>query len=381
MDFTLSKEQIDIKNAAREFALGEFPDRAQEFDRDERFDLNIWKKACELGFVGVTIGEAYGGPGLGQFEKCLIVEEFWAVDAGIGGAILSTTFGSDLIEKFGTEEQKKRYLPPLVKGGAIMGVAITEPNAGSDVTSAITTAVKDGNEYVINGSKMFITNGSIANSLLVFCLTNPDKSDRHQRHSFFIVETDRPGFEANKLKGKLGVRAIDTAELSFQDVRVPCSNLIGGKEGEGFKQVTYQFNMSRVHICAQAVGIASAALEEAIPYIKKRHQFGVPLASFQMNQAKIAEMATNIRAARNLYYEAAWLIDNGKVDHGLVAMAKWFSGEVAVRCADEALQMHGGYGYFDEYKVQRIYRDAKIVEIYEGTKEIEKIILARTILK
>ncbi len=380
MDFRLSKEQIDIRNAAREFALGEFPDRAQEFDREEKFDLEIWKKACELGFVGVTISEEYGGIGLGQFERCLITEEFWAVDAGMGVAIESTTFGSELIEKFGTEEQKKKYLPRLAKGEAIMGTAITEPDAGSDVTSAVTSAVRVGNEYVINGSKIFSTNGNIASFMLVFCLTNPDNPDRHQRHSFFMVETDRSGFEPSKLKGKLGIRACDTAEISLSDVRVPADNLIGGEEGKGFKQVTYQFNMSRIHVCAQAVGIARAALEEAIKHTKKRHQFGAPLISFQVTQFKLAEMATKIRAARNLYYEAAVNVDNGHIDHGLIAMAKWFSGEVAVRCADEALQMHGGYGYIDEYKVQRIYRDAKIVEIYEGTKEIEKMIVAKSLL-
>src|SRR4030042_2261434 len=300
MDFQLSQEQQDIKKAAREFALGEFPQRAQEFDREETFDLNIWKKACELGFVGVTIGEAYGGPGLGQFEKCLIVEEFWTVDAGMGSATLSATFGADSIEKFGTEEQKKKYLPPLTKGKAIMGVAITEPDAGSDVSCAMTTAVKAGNEYVINGSKMFITNGDIANYLVVFCLTDTEHSNKHQRHSLFIVETDRPGFEANKIKGKLGIHASDTAELSFQNLRVPASNLLG-IGGDGFKQVMYQFNMSRVPVCAQAVGMARAALEESISHIKKRRQFGLPLASFQINQAKIAKMATEIRAARHLY--------------------------------------------------------------------------------
>ena len=380
MDFTLSKEQIDIQKAAREFALGEFPDRAQEFDRNESFDLDIWRKACRLGFVGVFIEEAYGGAGLGFFEHCLITEEFWAVDAGMANAVITTTFGAELLGLFGTEEQKKRYLPPLAGGEAIIGTAITEPDAGSDVTGAITTAVRDGDEYVINGSKMFITNGSIANYLNVFCLTDPDNPDRHQRHSFFIVETDRPGFEANKLHGKLGIRANDTAEISFSNVRVPASHLIG-KEGNGFRQLMGFFNLTRLHICAMAVGIARAAMEESVVHIKKRHQFGVPLASFQVNQFKIAEMATQIRAARNLYYEAAWLTDHGKMDHALTAMAKWFSGQMAVRCADEALQMHGGYGYIDEYKVQRIYRDAKIVEIYEGTKEIEKLIVARSILR
>jgi alkylation response protein AidB-like acyl-CoA dehydrogenase len=379
MDYTLSKEQRDIQTAAREFALGEFPEKALEFDRNETFDLNIWRKACELGFVGVFIDEAYEGAGLGFFEHCLIMEEFWAVDAGMGNAVILGAFGSEHICNFGTEEQKKKYLPPLVKGEAIMGMAITEPDAGSDVTRAATTAVRDGNEYVINGNKMFITNGDIADYLVVFCNTDPDNPDRHKRHTFFIVETDTPGYEANKLHGKLGIRANDTAEISFADVRVPASNMVG-REGNGFKELMAFFNVTRLQVCAMAVGIARAALEESISYIKKREQFDVPLASFQINQFKVAEMATKIRAARHLYYEATWLADQGKIDHGLVAMAKWFSGEVAVRCADEALQMHGGYGYMDEYKVQRIYRDAKIVEIYEGTKEIEKTIVAKTLL-
>ncbi|MBW1732554.1 MAG: acyl-CoA dehydrogenase [Deltaproteobacteria bacterium] len=380
MDFTLTKEQQDIQQAAREFALGEFPERAQEFDRNETFDLDIWRKACELGFVGVFIDEKYGGAGLGYFEHCLITEEFWAVDAGIGNALVTTTFGSEIIGMFATEEQKEKYLPPLVKGEAIMGTAITEPDAGSDPAGATTTAIRDGDEYVINGSKMFATNGDIAKYMLVFCQTDPDNPDRHKRHSFFIVETDRAGFEANKLYGKLGIRANDTSELSLSNVRVPASNMVGEK-GKGFKELMAFFNTTRLMVCAMAVGIARAALEESIAHIKKRHQFGAPLASFQINQFKIAEMAAKIRAARNLYYEAAWLADQGKIDHGLVAMAKYFSGEMAVKCADEALQMHGGYGYIDDYKVQRIYRDAKIVEIYEGTKEIEKIIVARSLLR
>jgi alkylation response protein AidB-like acyl-CoA dehydrogenase len=381
MDFTLSKEQRDIQKAAREFAVGEFlPEKAREFDRNETFDLSIWRKACELGFVGVFIDEKYEGAGLGFFEHCLITEEFWAVDAGMGNAVITATFGSELLNLFGTEEQKQKYLPPLVRGEAIMGCAITEPDAGSDVTGAITSAVKDKDEWVINGSKMFITNGTIAKYMNVFCLTDPDNPDRHQRHSFFIVETDRKGFQANKLHGKLGIRANDTAEVSFSNVRIPASNLVG-QLGYGFRHLMGFFNLTRLHICAMAVGIARAALEEAVNHIKKRRQFGVPLASFQGLQFKIAEMATMIRAARNLYYEAAWLTDQGKMDHAVTAMAKWFSGQIAVKCADEALQMHGGYGYIDEYKVQRIYRDAKIVEIYEGTKEIEKTIVAKNILR
>jgi len=226
---------------------------------------------------------------------------------------------------------------------------------------------------------MFITNGDVADYLLVFCRTDPENPDRHRRHSWFVVETDRKGFEANKLHGKLGIRANDTAELSFSDVRVPASNMVG-EPGQGFKELMTFFNKTRLPVAAQGVGIARAALEEAIKYTTKRQQFGQPLASFQATQFKIAEMATRIRAARNLCYEAAWRADNDMMDHALVAMAKWFSGETAVKCADEALQMHGGYGYLDEYKVQRIYRDAKIVEIYEGTKEIEKMIIAKNLI-
>ena len=263
MDFTLSKEQRDIQKAAREFAVGEFlPEKAQEFDRNETFDLSIWRKACELGFVGVFIDEKYEGAGLGFFEHCLITEEFWAVDAGMGNAVITATFGSELLNLFGTEEQKQKYLPPLVRGEAIMGCAITEPDAGSDVTGAITSAVKDKDEWVINGSKMFITNGTIAKYMNVFCLTDPDNPDRHQRHSFFIVETDRKGFQANKLHGKLGIRANDTAEVSFSNVRIPASNLVG-QLGYGFRHLMAFFNLTRLHICAMAVGIARAALEEA----------------------------------------------------------------------------------------------------------------------
>lgn len=379
MDFELSKEQKDIIKAAREFANGEFPERAIEFDREEKFDLALWRKACELGFVGVFIEEKYGGPGYGFFEHCLISEEFWAVEPGIGQAITSATFGSEIIQLFGTEEQKNLVLPKLVSGEAMIATAITESDAGSDAAAASTTAVKDGEEWVINGSKMFITNGNLADYVIVFALTNPDHPSRHQRHSFILVPTKTKGYESTKLRGKLGIRASDTAELSFSSLRVPLSNLVG-KEGDGFKELMAFFNRTRLHVCAQGVGVARGALEESIKHVKKRHQFGVPLASFQAIQFKVAEMATRIRAARNLYYEAAWLADHGTIDHGLIAMAKWYAGETAVKCADEALQMHGGYGYLDEYRVQRLYRDAKIVEIYEGVKEVEKTIVARSLL-
>ena len=379
MDFNLSKEQKDIVKAAKEFAVKEFPDRAQEFDRNETFDLDIWRKACELGFVGVFIDEAYEGAGYGFLEHCLITEEFWAVDPGIGQAILATTFGAELLGLFGSEEQKQLVLPQLVSGEAMMGTAITEPDAGCDVTGASTTAVKDGDQWVVNGAKMFATNGNLAKYMLLYCQTDPENPSQHKRHSFILSPTATPGYSSAKIRGKLGIRASDTAELSFNNMRVPLANLVGN-EGEGFYELMVFFNRTRLHICAQAVGLARAALEESIRHTKQRCQFGAPLASFQVTQFKLADMATWIRAARNLYYEAAWSVDQGKVDHGLIAMAKWFSAEMAVRCADEAVQMHGGYGYIDEYKVQRLYRDAKILEIYEGTKEMEKTIVARSIL-
>ncbi|MBW2709204.1 MAG: acyl-CoA/acyl-ACP dehydrogenase [Deltaproteobacteria bacterium] len=380
MDFGLNKEQQDIVAAAKEFALGEFPDRAQEFDRNETFDQDIWRKACELGFVGIFIPEEYEGAGYGFLEHCLITEEFWAVDPGIGQAILSCTFGSELLMLFGTEGQKQTILPKLVAGEAIIATAITEPDAGSDPTGAATTAVKDGDSWVINGSKIFATNGNLADYMMIFCLTDADNPSRHHRHSFILVPTEAKGYESNKLYGKMGIRASDTAELSLSDLRVPLENLVG-KEGEGFHELMAFFNRTRLHVCAQGVGLAKAALEESIRHTRGRHQFGAPLASFQNTQFKLAEMATGIRASRNLYYEAASELDRGNIDHALISMAKWYAGENAVRCADAAVQMHGGYGYIDEYKVQRLYRDAKILEIYEGSKEMEKIIIAGTLVR
>lgn len=380
MNFELTDQQKDIIRAAREFAEKEVSEVAKECDEREEVPVSVWKKACGLGFVGVFIDEKYGGPGLGNFEHCLIIEEFWRVDPGCGAAIIGSSFGSEMILLSGNEDQKRLYLPPLVKGEARTGAAITESDAGSDVSSVTTSAVKEGDEYVINGNKMFITNGTIANYLVVLCLTNPENNSRHNRHSVLIVETDRKGFEATKIKNKLGIRASDTAEISFENVRVPGKNLVG-EEGKGFQQFMGFFNLTRVHVCAQAVGIAQGAMEKAIKYTKERKQFGKTLASFQNTQFKIAEMATRIAASRSLYYQAAWMADQGKIDPKLVAMAKWFSGETAVWVANEALQLHGGYGFIADYDIQRFYRDAKIVEIYEGTREIEKIIISRHLLE
>jgi acyl-CoA dehydrogenase len=379
MDFDLTKDQEDIRKAAREFAEGEFPEIAQECDQEEKYPRDLVKKAAELGFVGINFPEEYGGSGYGYLEKCLITEEFWRVDPGLGSVVISATFGADMVELYGTDEQKKRYLIPLTKGETVMGSAITEPDAGSDVSAITTLARKDGTDYLINGNKMFITNGTVASYFNVICLTNPDDPSRHRRHSVILVESNRTGFEANKLYHKLGIRASDTAELYFKDVRVPQENLIG-EEGKGFYQFMEFFNVTRIHVGAQGVGIAQGAMERAIDYAKNRKQFGQTLSSFQSIRFKIAEMATRIQAARNLIYEAAFKADTGKLDHTLTAMAKWFAGETGVRVAEEAVQIHGGYGYMAEYDVERFYRDAKIIEIYEGTKEIEKIIISRALL-
>jgi len=379
MNFELTKEQRDIKKAARKFAEGEIRDIAREYDQKEEFPMDLWKKACDLGFVGVYIDEAYDGPGLGFFEASLIMEEFWRVDPGCG-CVLLTAFGTELIQNFGTEEQKKKYIPPIPTGKAIMGAAITEPDAGSDIFGIKTAAVKDGDEYVIKGSKMFITNGSIADYLAVYCLIDPEAPSRYERYSIFVVETKTPGFQAKKLKGKLGIRASDTAEIVFNNVRVPKENLIGGKEGQGFVQVMDLFNVNRVLAASQGVGVAQGALDQAINHVTQRKAFGKPIGKFQAIQFKLAEMAMMIEAARLLTYQAAWLIDNGKKDPKLIAMAKWLAGETGVRVTDDALQMHGGYGYINEYDIERFYRDAKIVEIYEATKEMEKNTIARELL-
>ncbi|MBW2359123.1 MAG: acyl-CoA dehydrogenase family protein, partial [Deltaproteobacteria bacterium] len=295
MDFDLTKEQLDIKKAAKEFAEGEFPEIAEECDREEKYPSDLVKRAADLGFIGINLPEEYGGAGYGYLEKCLISEEFFRVDPGLGSVLISATFGADMIELFGTEEQKKSYLVPVTKGEAVMGSAITEPDAGSDVSAVRTMATKDGDGYVINGNKMFITNGTVGAYFIVLCLTNPDMPSRHNRHSVILVECDRKGFEASKLHHKLGIRASDTAELIFKDVRVPKKNLVG-EENKGFYH------------------IAQGAMDKAIKHVKERVQFGKYLSSFQSIQFKIAEMATRIQAARNLVYEAAIKADKGDLE-------------------------------------------------------------------
>lgn len=380
MDFRLTPEQMDIKKAAREFAEGEFPKIARECDHEETINLEILNKGRELGFGGIFIDEKYGGMGYGYLEAALVMEEFWRVDPGLGGAVTCIAFGSEMLLLFGTEEQKERYLTSVCKGNAIGAVAVTEPDAGSDVLSVSTRAVRKDGGYLINGSKMFISNGTIATFFVTLCLTNPEASSKKERHSVIVIEADRPGVARNKLRGKLGIRAHDTAEITFKDVWVPEENRIG-QEGRGFDCFMAFFNRSRSYVAAQGVGVGQGALEMAIRHVKNRKAFGQPLANFQLVQVKLAEMATLVEAARNLVYKAAWKVDQGEIEPALISMAKWFAGEAGVRVVDEALQLHGGYGYLEEYDISRFYRDAKIVEIYEGTKEIEKLVIGGQLIK
>lgn len=379
--FELTKEQTDIKKAAREFAEKEFKDIARELDEKEEYDDSIRKKAAELGFIGVFIDEEYGGAGLGNLEQCLIIEEFARIDGGIAQSMVGAYFGLKLIQMFGTEEQKRKYLPPVCAGRLLGGMASTEPDAGSDVTAITTTAIKDGDEYVISGNKMFITNADFADFLIVLCVTDQEKPRKHERLSTIIVETDRPGYEANKLHGKLSIRYSNTGEVAFKDVRVPRENLVG-EEGRGFYQLMEFFNHARLDGGgALAIGTAQGALEKAIKHVKQRKAFGHPLSENQIVQQKIAEMATLLEAGRSLLYRAAIKVDKGEIDPALIAMAKWYACEIAVKVADEAIQLHGGYGILKEYDVEHYWRDAKVFEIFEGTKEIEKILIAKQLFK
>lgn len=377
--FELTREQKQIQKAARKFAEGEFREVARELDAKEEFDDSIWKKAAELGFLAVFVNEKYGGAGFGYLEQCLIMEEFARVDMGITHALDSTFFGTQLIEIMGTEEQKQKYLPPICRGEIRMGMGITEPDAGSDVASVSTVAVKDGDDYVITGNKIFITNCTLADFLIVLCVTDPGNPKKHQRLSTIIVETDRPGYEASPFHGKLSLRASNTGEVAFKGVRVPKENLLG-KEGRGFYNIMEFFNRSRVQVAAFGVGTAQGALDKAAAHIRQREQFGKPLAALQMVQGKIADMVTFTEAARSILYRAASKLDSGKPDPSLSSMAKWYCAEVAVRVADEAIQLHGGYGILEEYDVAHYWRNAKVLEIFEGSKEVEKVIIARKLL-
>jgi alkylation response protein AidB-like acyl-CoA dehydrogenase len=380
MDFELTDEQRDIQRAAREFAQGEFDKEvALGLERNHAFPRSIWKKACELGFIGLHFPETYGGQGLGILENTLVVEEFCRQDSGIGIALSLADFSSEVILRFGNEAQKEKYLPPVAKGEAISAGAYTEPDHGSDITRLSTTAVKEEREFLINGTKTFITNGTLADHYVVLCQTNPDADPPYRGMCTILVERGTQGFDATELGDKMGIRMTSTAELSFSDVHVPLENLIG-QENRGFYQVLEFFDESRIEIAAQAVGIAQGAFERALAYAKERRQFGRRIVDFQVTQHKLADMYTKLETARLLTYKAAWNYDLGRIDPLLTSMAKMHAGRVSVEVADEAIQIFGGYGYITEYEVERFYRDARILEIYEGTREIQKNTIASSLI-
>jgi len=381
MDFELTTEQKDIQQAAREFAEGEFDrDLALQLEKDHAYPEKIWKKACELGFVGIHFPEEYGGQGLGVLENVLIVEEFCRRDSGIGTALALCDFSSEIIMRHGSKEQKERFLSAVARGKMISAGAFTEPNHGSDITVMDTTAVKKDDRWVINGTKTFITNGTLADFYIVLCQVDPDASPTYRGMSTIIVEKGTEGLDAEEIGDKMGIKMTSTAEVSFSNVEVPLENLIG-EDKKGFYQVLEFFDESRIEIAATALGIAQGAFDRALEYSKQREQFGKRLADFQVTQHKLADMATAIEYARLLTYKAAWNFDQGRIDPKLTSMAKYIAARTAVTVCDEAIQIHGGYGYFTENEVERFYRDAKIAEIYEGTKEIQKNTIASQLVK
>ncbi|ELZ14725.1 hypothetical protein HTG_05060 [Natrinema mahii] len=379
MEFGLNEEQEQIRDEVRRFAENEIVPHAEEYDTEEKFPHEIVDKAAEMGLVGTSIPMEYGGAGYSTLESALIAEELFSYDPGIALSIMACSFGTEAISEFGTEDQKERYLEPVATGEKISGAAISEPDTGSDVSSVSTRAEKDGDEWVINGNKMWITNGSVGDYFVVLCKTDPDADSRYGGFSQIIVESDRDGFSADKITGKLGIRASDTAELILDDVRVPEENLVGDEDAAFLQQMQF-FDATRTGVAAQGLGIAKGALEAAREYAQDREQFGQSISEFQAIQHKLAEMATETEAARNLTYKAAWNVDQGNDITKLASMAKEYASRVAVDVANEAVQIHGGAGYVNDFPVERFYRDSKITQIYEGTTEIQKNVIARELL-
>lgn len=380
MDFDLSYEQKAIRDAAEEFAKGEFDRRiALECERSHCFPRAIWEKCSQVGFAGIQYPEVYGGQGCGVMENVLVTEAFCRQDSGLGMAISHADSCSEMILRFGSEEQKKKYLTPIAAGKAISSGAFTEPDHGSDITRVNTKAVKDGNEFVVNGTKIFITNGCIADFVIVLCQTSPPVGTKHAGQSVLIVEKGTPGFTAAELGEKMGNRMTSTAELSFSDVRVPATNLVG-EAGQGFAQALQLFEEVRIEIAAQALGVAQGAFDRVLAYVEQRSQFGRTLAQFQVTRHKLADMLIKVETARLIVYKAAWNFDQGTHDPMLASMAKAYAARIALEVADEAIQMLGGYGYMLEYEVERFYRDARVMEIYGGTREIQKNTIAQQLL-
>jgi alkylation response protein AidB-like acyl-CoA dehydrogenase len=379
VDFSFTDEQNQLRRSVREFAEGEIAPHVMEWDEASKFPIEIMPKLAEMGLLGVIFPEQYGGAGLGYVEYVIAIEELSRIDGSVGIIVAAhNSLCSNHIFKFGTEDQKEKYLTPLAQGKKIGAWSLTEPEAGSDAGGTRTTAKRDGNHWVINGSKTFCTNGHYADYAVVMALT--DKSKNSHGISAFIVEKGTPGFKPGKKENKLGLRASDTSELIFTDCKVPAENMLGA-EGEGFIGSLKILDGGRISIAALGLGMAQGALDAAIKYSKQRKQFGQAISEFQAIQFKLADMATQVEAARLLVYQAAWLADRKDVRFTRESsMAKLFSSEVAVRVANECVQIHGGYGFIKDYPAEKFYRDVKLCTIGEGTSEIQKLVIARQLL-
>ena len=379
MNFNLTEEHIMIRDAARDFAKTELLPGVIERDENQTFPTEQIKKLSELGFMGMMVDPKYGGAGMDTISYVLAMEELSKVDAS---ASVVVSVNNSLVcwglEKYGTEEQKQKYLVPLAKGEIIGAFCLSEPEAGSDATSQQTTAVDMGDHYLLNGTKNWITNGNTASVYLVIAQTNPEKG--HRGINALIVEKGMPGFEVGLKENKLGIRGSDTHSLLFNDVKVPKENRIG-EDGFGFKFAMSTLSGGRIGIASQALGIASGAYELSLEYSKQRKAFGKAISEHQAVAFKLADMATEIEAARLLCLKSAWLKDNKMNFDKESAMAKVFASEVAMKTTTEAVQIHGGYGFVKEYHVERLMRDAKITQIYEGTSEIQRIVISRSVLK
>jgi len=378
MDFELTEEHRLIRRMVRNFAEKEIAPRAEEIDETDCFPEDLFRRMGELGILGLPFPEEYGGSGGGYTSLIIALEEIARVSGSMAITLdAQTSLYCEPIYLFGSEEQKRKYLALAARGEKIGCFGLTEPQAGSDAGATRTRAVRDGDEWVINGQKIFITNGSIADFAVITAKTDPETGTRGI--SAFIVEKGTPGFEAGRDEKKMGLKGSVTSELFFEDCRIPAENLLG-KENEGFKQFLTTLDAGRVAIAAMAVGLAQAALERAVDYAKERVQFGQPIARFQAIQWMIADMATEIEAARLMVQRAAWLREQGKRFTKEAAMAKLFATETSERACYKAIQVHGGYGYVREYEVERMYRDQRLCAIGEGTNEIQRLVIARQVL-
>jgi butyryl-CoA dehydrogenase len=374
MRIKLNEEQELLREMVRRFADEVVRPQAKEIDESGVFPRDFFDQAAELGLAGVCVEEEYGGAGMDTISYCLVIEEISRACAS-SGVILSVnnSLVCDPLAKYGSEEQKREFLTPLASGKMLGCFALTEPGAGSDPAAVRTSAVRDGDDYVLNGNKVFITNGTDADLALVFATTDPEQ--RHRGMSAFLVPADTPGFSRGGHEYKLGVNASGTTELAFEEMRIPARNRLS-EEGQGFKIAMTTLDGGRIGIAAQAVGIAQAAFEEALAYSREREQFGRPISEFQAIQHYLADMATELDAGRLLTWKAAWAKDSGKRYTLEASQAKLFASEMSQRVTNKALQIHGGYGYIKEYNVERYFRDARITEIYEGTTEIQKMVIA-----